>query len=321
MYDHNIMALIGILGDCETAKQDQEFLFSCPFCRYEKKRLSVNPTKTSKRTRRVGVFQCFHCNRSGSLRYLLSFLGLWADDAPSLDRFDSTIALLRAGLDLADPESTRVNYSPIEREEWYPTIPPGSQAEAFLRQRGIGPREIMLHRFGIGAGRYRGRVILPEIENDEIIFFQARATDGREPKYMSPPGNRDWHLWNWDVARGFPDVVICEGIFSAMACLPGAVATYSTNFLSGQVVMLARGGFDTYTICYDPEPHAWAQANAMALALVDRDVDPESIRCAMLPIGKDPHDVGREGMREVIARAPVWGPMWLTNVCGGLYGN
>jgi hypothetical protein len=66
--------------------------------------------------------------------------------------------------------------------EWPPA------ARLWLHRAGLGAREVQQ----LGAYHHppTSRVVIPVREGDDVVFWQARSIDGREPKYLSPPVDR-----------------------------------------------------------------------------------------------------------------------------------
>lgn len=90
----------------------------------------------------------------------------------------------------------------------------------YLRDRGVGVREIRVYRIGFCTqGRYTGRVILP-VASPYGTSFTTRNMTEREPRYLAGQ-NAGRLLYGWDVCvREFPDtdvVVIVEGPFDTHA--------------------------------------------------------------------------------------------------------
>jgi DNA primase len=61
-------------------------------------------------------------------------------------------------------------------------------ARLWLYRAGLGAPEI--GRLGAYYHPDTDRVVLPVLEAGEVVFWQARAYDDRQPKYLSPPVDR-----------------------------------------------------------------------------------------------------------------------------------
>jgi DNA primase len=117
----------------------------------------------------------------------------------------------------------------------------------------------------------------------------------RPPKYMTGPGFRKASsLFNFDQARKYPYVVVCEGVFDAMSVGPCAVAALGKE-LSQQQVMLLKSYWDCIILMLD------ANVDASKLeAQLSGDVTTIPVRL----IGyKDPGDAPRDEIWAQICEA------------------
>ena len=316
-----IIALITPLGAYREEKDGQEYRFRCPYCRQPKQYLSVNPVK--KHPNGQGVFRCWFCGSHGSLAKLCRRVGVAYEDAliPEVTDFDRAVRGILS--DAVAAESVgRLDYSLEPGEDYFPDVPSYTRAYAYLTQkRKLTDEDIRRYRFGLGKARYRNRIILPEFVDDQMTFYQARSYDGREPRYLSPAGNRDWHVWNLDrVAALYDSVVISEGIFSAIACGDNSVALYSYNYLPGQVSLLVDASFDEYVIAFDGQVKALIQAYALATDLLACGVSERRVRLAILPFERDPDDLGKDLMQTILRNAVGWRPDFMYQVSTGEIG-
>lgn len=312
-----ISKLAGRIGAYEVTKNGQEFLFNCPNCSDKSRHLSVNPFKKHSGGS-VGVYKCWLEGSGGSLTNLCARLGIFLDLTGDVDlsRFDSVVESFMRG-DVELESKSRVDYDLTFGEDWYYPISAETAAWNYLvNQRRIHPDDIRHYTIGIGLNRYRGRIILPEIEDDKMVYWQARSYTERNPKYLGPPGQKDGHVWNLANVRAlYSSVVIAEGIFSAMACGRNGVALYSYNFLPGQVDALVSADFDEYITAFDGSLDAYENANRLACELNMKGVAAENIKMIFLPSGLDPADLGLAYMKNEITNAAMWNP---SLVYGGL---
>lgn len=299
----------------------EEFTFRCVFpgCSDYKKHLWVNPHKLAKDGSK-GVYHCWKCGSKGSLSYLLRFLGLQVEVSIgyNLTEYEQAIAKLRG--DIPPPANgERRNYSLEINVDYWPTIPPYTQAWDYLtRQRLMTPDVIHRCQFGLGMGKYKNRIIMPEFEDGEMVFWQARSYTGRKPKYVSPVGERDGHIWNLARVRDMYDEVrIAEGILSGIACGVEGVGMYSYNYLPGQVRLLAEAEFKKYLIVFDGQLQAYSATERLAQDLMAYGIAESSIYLVPLPFGYDPDDLGAAMMQRYIAEAVRWSPGWINNYLVG----
>ncbi len=183
----------------------------------------------------------------------------------------------------------------------------------YLARRRISEDHIARHRIGCAlVGRYQGRVILPVFTEGRLFTYQARDITGRAPaKYLGPPGAALGQvLFNLDHARRYPQIVLCEGIISALCAGPDAVASFGKALKPGQVALLAHAGRPV-TVLYDAAKAktgaaaAHAEAHAAAERLQRAGL---TVRIARLQCG-DPADHPPEVVRDALAVAVPLDPL------------
>lgn len=132
----------------------------------------------------------------------------------------------------------------------------GSATEIIARQyltgRGVVARDVQQYRIGYcSSGLFNDRVVVPVVENGELVFFVARLFRGKGLKYRYPTvaqaGGRGPSdvLFNLDGVKGRPRVRIVEGVFDAMAEVrrgEAAVAMLGMGLSLTQVAKLAMAG-------------------------------------------------------------------------------
>jgi len=179
--------------------------------------------------------------------------------------------------------------------------------------RGRGMAQSVAEKCGLvvprrgGGGfydRFRGRIMFPIIDlTGEVVGFGGRVIGAGEPKYLNTPESPIFEkkrvLYNLHAARNTirqGSAVVVEGymdvISLANAGFPAAVATLGTA-LGEDHVRLLRRFTDDITLVFDGDS---AGRNAMVRALepfLAGDVVP---RVVVLPPGKDPDDMAREGI-------------------------
>lgn len=177
-----------------------------------------------------------------------------------------------------------------------------------------------MRRYGFGGcvlGRYSGCLILPTYNAGKLVFWQARDALGRGdkfPKYRSPVGHSPAiGLFNLDEAVAYPEIVLCEGVFSSMRVGEDAVATFGNKVSLRQTELLLERGVRNIVLCFDPDtwsiPQAVIERGGTAQPpIIDafQRVSQafEGVRVVRLTT-KDPDDLGEEAMRHLVANAPV----------------
>jgi hypothetical protein len=84
------------------------------------------------------------------------------------------------------------------------------KARAWLYKAGLGRHEI--GKLGARYDPQTGRVVIPVYEDGRLVFWQARALDGRQPKYLAPAVDKSSVLPRWGNADA---VTLTEDLLSA----------------------------------------------------------------------------------------------------------
>ena len=206
-----IKILKEILGGHYTS--NEEHLFSCPYCKHHKKKLSINIEKN--------FFKCWVCDMHGrSIRRVVrrfgSFQQLKAWDSlnqkEDISRFDDIF-------EESQPEQNQRASLPQEFATLTgKNLPPSAKhATSYLSNRGITTKDIISWKIGFCArGEYQGRIVIPSFDEEGYVnYFVARSYDKNWKRYLNPPLSRDIvfnHLSvDWDA-----DIVIVEGVFDAI---------------------------------------------------------------------------------------------------------
>jgi len=296
--------------------------YNCPFCEGKGKsedteeKLWVNLEKL--------VFICYRCETQGSLKYLFTRLNLTIEDSVRLKDFYSRIASLR-GIEVkeeVEPASTDVivdDYVPHLMEERCIPVSTDSPGWGYLRSRGLSKEDLDFYQFAEGGerGRYRNRVIVPTFDFTESkvkffvaraylpVFFYKKGVKKEAPKYLNPRGkNRSLTLFNlWkalDVSS--TEIVITEGVFSAIGAGKNAVATYGKLVADTQVNLLAKNiGSREAIVALDGDAHEQALELCGRLKLAGVNV----VSMVTLPYGEDPDSLRSVFSRYVAERTPA----------------
>lgn len=199
-----------------------EYYYSCPFCHHYNPKLAVNLQKKK--------WHCWKCGKQGG-----TLLSLFRRLDVTKEQMHQLRTLLEdeiptAKLDLGEKIPL------VLPSEFIPLSEPSkllerTKALAYLTKRGITEDDILLHNIGYcPEGMYKHRLIIPSYdESGSLNFFVGRDYHGFSYlKYMNPPVSKNIvgfenHI-NWD----YP-IVICEGVFDAMAIKRNAVPQLGTH--------------------------------------------------------------------------------------------
>ena len=97
-------------------------------------------------------------------------------------------------------------------------------AKNYLEKRGITEDDIIKYSIGYCVdGDYGGRIIVPSYDsNGNLNYFVARSFYNSPLKYKNPPAPKDTVIFDLYINWNMP-VVLCEGVFDAMAIKRNAV--------------------------------------------------------------------------------------------------
>jgi DNA primase len=200
-------------------KSRNEYLFHCPYCDHQKKKLSINLEKN--------VYKCWVCDtRGANVQRLVRRFGsykqkqTWASFEAQID-----YSLLETLFDVPKEVKQTVELPPefislANRD----TPASGFMARKYLKERGVNKRDIIWWKMGYcSSGEYENRIIIPSF-NDEgnADYFIARSYVGDFPKYKNPPVGRDI-IFNDLFVDWTDDVVLVEGAFDAITVGHNAV--------------------------------------------------------------------------------------------------
>ena len=264
MSDLVLQRLASSLGDWRPAGDD-EVRFPCPFCSgkgYGEDQHGHLYYNTSKE-----VFVCFRCGEKGSAKWLCRKAGAPYPEPGALRQVPASLLdMVRKSLELAPKEESAgtVTY-PCEVR----LVVPGSPALPYLISRGISVEEVQAARLSWGTYKGADRIFFPvhSPEDGRMTYWSARAFRNEEPgrpveKYVNPDSRKGSIVYNLDRARRHTQVVVTEGVVSALAVGSRGVATFGKAVSLEQRSALLRHPFEEYVVALDGD----ARREALELA-------------------------------------------------------
>ncbi len=155
-----------------------------------------------------------------------------------------------------------------------------------------------------GFYHVQNRIIVPVYYQAELVGWQAsfigEPPSKDVPKYRTMHGMARWKLlYNFDVARTYPYVVVCEGATDVWRFGPEAVALFGKQ-VSLQQRQLLRSHWHNGIIIILLDADAQAEAGRIADSSELRDLAKVVVK---LPEGKDPGDFSTLELRDIVVRA------------------
>lgn len=321
-------------GTLHSTSKGTQFSFCCPFCNDYKPRLFVNVDR--------GVYFCHHCESKGTLVSFISDYARipWKEALKVYREYESYDKPLPASLEeevyqrlIKAPEIDTAKYVFPLPEEFIlienATGKAGQRAIEYLKSRGV-TRE-MAERYYIGycsEGEYANRIIMPDFEQGELVYWQARTweTAPSNPiikkmfrKVLNPaltkeqleqglnPIGKSEVISNIDFILDLGMCVLCEGRFDSYSigdmggCIHGKVLS-DTQFAK---LVTNKEKIETVAVMLDGD------AVKSAITIADRLYRHfDQVLMCILPKDQDPSSIGREGVLRSIKESTSYSPMF-----------
>lgn len=289
--------------------QFPEFKICCPLCSDARFRFGLNVVRQTA--------HCFNCGVKLNATRLLEAIGLSNAIWYEPNDFDNLEAFLREA-DLPENVSTPQTQDSLEldadslSQKTDSTL--YSLAIKYLENRGFDSQKL-IERYHLllarPRSRERGRMILPVFECGKLVYYQARALSDRQfPKYLNPPkrpgcAGKSSYVFNLEDAATFDEIFICEGIFSAIAAGPNAVAVFGKELSDVQAKKIIFAGVKKAVIVFDAGEHESAKRAAAKLC------GRVQCRIAELPYG-DPNEISERELSLAISKAEIFDALELS---------
>lgn len=222
-YTFLLGAVENVLGKSYKRAKDNH-AFHCPFCNHKKPKLEINFNTNDKGE---NPWECWVCETRGrTIRSLLKQLKISGPQAQEVLQY------IKKG----EQVEYQVEKSIELPKEFQPlfsaptTSFSANIARKYLYDRGITDNDILKYNIGYCiAGEFSDRIIIPSYDNNnQLNFYVARSFNRSYAKYKNPEASKDVivfeNLINWN-----QPIVICEGVFDAMAIRRNAVPILGKN--------------------------------------------------------------------------------------------
>ena len=222
---------------------------------------------------------CFRCNQHYSAKALYNLMGV-EQGISAINWFN--------------PVSIKKD-KPLELPQGLVKIQENDCYYNYLIKRGFDWDIINTYKI-LGCGNY---VFIPCITKKRLIYYQMRyiwpIRNDFIKKYKSPQVSRKAIIFNEDVLNTGEDIIICEGIFSAISSGKNAIALLGKELLPAQMdKILATQHYNLDRVIY----LALDGGCNMECDVIGYKLAKWGINCKqiVLPFGKDPNDLLKSGI-------------------------
>lgn len=297
------------------AKQSgSEYRLHCPFCitntgsSDSKKHLYIGPN---------GLWLCHRCGAKGTMPRLLqktqrlsraaaedlakSILGIYALPDSNYSIF-SMRDHVRDRL-YGEPEMKfRLVTKPILYPSWAKSLRGADcTVRNYLESRGFTQDQMTSYR--LGRTKDDNYVFVPFFENGAFVYWQCRAVNGKE---KINPGDsealgKSFYVFNYDRAKTFNTVIICEGWADAMTIGPNAVSIQGKMLSDVQAQKLLTFNANCYIVFLDFDDDTAYAAERIAKKLISSSGRKISVKIVRAEDDRDPNKMGAETCKKYVA--------------------
>ena len=282
MVNQLLVTLVNSVLGSGKATARNNYAYHCPFCHHHKPKLEVNLTENREGK---NPWHCWACNVRGTTIY-----NLFKQLKVEAGKFTELKSLVKTSKSIKETQVVNSVSLPDEYISLYNVESSDITARhalAYLKKRHISKHDILKYNIGYcKSGLYNNMIIIPTYDKDgRLNYFTARSFE-KEPyiKYRNPSASRDIipneHLINWNIP-----IVICEGLFDAIAIKRNAIPLLGKNIQSSLMKRIVTSLVDKIYIALDRDAMKQAlrfcenlMAEGKEVYLVDlQDKDPSEM--------------------------------------------
>ncbi len=282
MVNQLLVTLVNSVLGSGRATARNNYAYHCPFCHHHKPKMEVNLTENKEGK---NPWHCWACDVRGTTIY-----SLFKQLKVEAGKYTELKSLVKTSKSIKE---TQVINSVSLPNEFISLIGNNlneiktRHALAYLKSRNINQHDILKYNIGYcETGLYANMIIIPTYDKDgRLNYFTARSFE-KDPyiKYRNPSASRDIipneHLINWKVP-----IVICEGLFDAIAIKRNAIPLLGKNIQSSLMKKIVTSIVDKIYIALDRDAMKQAlrfcenlMAEGKEVYLVDmQDKDPSEM--------------------------------------------
>ena len=293
MVNQLLVTLVNSVLGSGKATARNNYAYHCPFCHHHKPKMEVNLTENREGK---NPWHCWACDVRGTTIYSL-FKQLKAD----VSKFTELKSLVKTSKSIKDTQVVSSVVLPTEYISLNNVDTSDIMARhalAYLKNRYVSKYDIIKYNIGYcKEGLYKNMIILPTYDADgRLNYFTARSFE-KEPyvKYRNPSASRDIvpneHLINWNVP-----VILCEGLFDAMAIKRNAIPLLGKNIQSSLMKKIVTSVVDKIYIALDRDAIKQALKFCEKLMAEGKEVYLVDLQ------DKDPSEMGFENFTKLIQK-------------------
>ena len=291
MVNQLLVTLVNSVLGSGKATARNNYAYNCPLCNHHKPKLEVNLTENREGK---NPWHCWACDARGTTVYNL----FKQVKAPS-DKFVELGSLVKSSKSIKETQVVSTVALPNEYISLYNVDTSGiiaRHALAYLKNRHVSKHDIIKYNIGYcKEGLYKNMIILPTYDADgRLNYFTARSFE-KEPyvKYRNPSASRDVvpneHLINWNIP-----IILCEGLFDAMAIKRNAIPLLGKNIQSSLMKKIVTSVVDKIYIALDRDAIKQALKFCERLMAEGKEVYLVDLQ------DKDPSEMGFENFTKLI---------------------
>ena len=248
MVNQLLVTLVNSVLGSGKATARNNYAYHCPLCNHHKPKLEVNLTENREGK---NPWHCWACDARGTTIYNL-FKQLEVDP----NKYKELSSLVKTSKSIKETQVASTVVLPNEYIALYNVDNSDIMARhalAYLKRRHISKYDIIKYNIGYcKEGLYKNMIVIPTYDADgRLNYFTARSFE-KEPyvKYRNPSVSRDIipneHLINWNIP-----IVICEGLFDAIAIKRNAIPLLGKNIQSSLMKKIVTSVVDKIYIALD----------------------------------------------------------------------
>ena len=293
MVNQLLVTLVNSVLGSGKATARNNYAYHCPFCHHHKPKLEVNLTENREGK---NPWHCWACDTRGTTIY-----SLFKQLKTIPEKFTELKSLVKTSKSIKETQVVSNVALPTEYISLYNVDNSDIMARhalAYLKNRHVSKYDILKYNIGYcKEGLYKNMIIIPTYDADgRLNYFTARSFE-KEPyvKYRNPSASRDVipneHLINWNVP-----VILCEGLFDAMAIKRNAIPLLGKNIQNSLMKKIVTSVVDKIYIALDRDAIKQALKFCEKLMAEGKEVYLGDLQ------DKDPSEMGFENFTRLIQK-------------------